>query len=211
MPKHRLSHPRGFTLIELLVVASIAAVIGGFALSAFTNFNRRQILEQSAAQIISDLRLAQTRAAAGYEGKVWGVSFAKSAAEYTAFKVIDPSRSGCSRGCTTNSIVSKTIPFKGDVTLVDVDIRNGDASDDGELAQVVFGALPGTFRVNYYASVDDTDPEEIPGDKFQLTLMVGDDERSVLVNEVGNVYFRDERTGGFNWVGNIFDYVDTAP
>ncbi len=53
---------RGFTLIELLVAVSLTIIISSFGLAYYSSFNRRQIVEQAAKKIVSDIRLAQNLA-----------------------------------------------------------------------------------------------------------------------------------------------------
>jgi len=53
---------RGYTLIELLVAISLALIISSFGLAYYSSFNRRQIVEQAAKRIVSDIRLAQNLA-----------------------------------------------------------------------------------------------------------------------------------------------------
>lgn len=55
----------GFTLIELLVVVSILGIIFGIGVSQYTQFNRRQIVEQAALTLKNNLRLAQNKAMSG--------------------------------------------------------------------------------------------------------------------------------------------------
>jgi len=55
---------RGYTLIELLVAISLALIISSFGLAYYSSFNRRQIVEQAAKRIVSDIRLAQNLALA---------------------------------------------------------------------------------------------------------------------------------------------------
>jgi len=64
LPK-KLSSFVGFTLIELLVVMTIIGILFGVGVAQYTNFNRRQILEQASRDLINNLRLAQTKAANG--------------------------------------------------------------------------------------------------------------------------------------------------
>lgn len=53
---------RGFTLIELLVAISLTVIISSFGIAYYSSFNRRQIVEQAAKKIVSDIRLAQNLA-----------------------------------------------------------------------------------------------------------------------------------------------------
>jgi len=55
----------GFTLIELLVAISIIGILFGVGITSYNQFNRRQILEQTARNIKEDLRMAQSKALSG--------------------------------------------------------------------------------------------------------------------------------------------------
>jgi len=55
----------GFSLIELLVVISIITLLFGFGMATYNDFNRRQMVSQSAKAIKNNLRLAQSKAMAG--------------------------------------------------------------------------------------------------------------------------------------------------
>lgn len=56
---------RGFSLIELLIVVTIALVLVGGALTAFTRFSDRRAVASSAEELKVYLQRAQTRANAG--------------------------------------------------------------------------------------------------------------------------------------------------
>ncbi len=55
---------RGYTLVEVLVAISLTVIISSFGLAYYSTFNRRQIMEQAAKKIVSDIRLAQNLALA---------------------------------------------------------------------------------------------------------------------------------------------------
>lgn len=55
----------GYTLIELLVVVAIIGILFVLSLTYYNQFNRRQIVDQSAAQLKNEMRLAQSKAIAG--------------------------------------------------------------------------------------------------------------------------------------------------
>lgn len=55
----------GFTLIELLVVISIMALFFSFSFASYRDFRRRQVLNQAALMVITDLRLTQQLALTG--------------------------------------------------------------------------------------------------------------------------------------------------
>ncbi|MGB9911059.1 MAG: pilus assembly FimT family protein [Microgenomates group bacterium] len=63
----------GFTLIELLVVISLIGILFGFGVAQYVQFNRRQVVEQTALDLKNNLRLAQTQALGG--NKPVGCSF----------------------------------------------------------------------------------------------------------------------------------------
>lgn len=53
---------KGFTLIELMVVLSITAVLGTFGIAGFVNYNKSQVLQTSANEVVTMLSLARSRA-----------------------------------------------------------------------------------------------------------------------------------------------------
>lgn len=62
----------GFTLIEILVTIAISALLVTFGLASYIKFNQRQIVDQAARQIFSDLRLAQNKALSGEKAPSYG-------------------------------------------------------------------------------------------------------------------------------------------
>lgn len=63
----------GFTLLELLIAVSIITLLGAASLVSFINSRRIRELDSSGQNVLSILRLAQSRALAGEENDVWGV------------------------------------------------------------------------------------------------------------------------------------------
>ncbi len=55
---------RGFTLIELLITLTIITLFFSLGITQYNKFNRRQILVKARDQLISDLRLAQSKSLA---------------------------------------------------------------------------------------------------------------------------------------------------
>jgi prepilin-type N-terminal cleavage/methylation domain-containing protein len=64
----------GFTLIELLVVISIISALFSIGLAQYNKFNRRQILVKAKDQLISDLRLAQSKSLAAEKPAACGTT-----------------------------------------------------------------------------------------------------------------------------------------
>jgi len=60
----------GFTLIEILVVISIIGLLVTLGISAYSEFNRRQTLDQAAKNIVNELRYIQSKASSGDKGPV---------------------------------------------------------------------------------------------------------------------------------------------
>lgn len=63
----------GFTLIELLIIISIMGILMTTGVAYYQNFNRRQIVIQTAKELKNNLRLAQSRALAGEKDCAIGV------------------------------------------------------------------------------------------------------------------------------------------
>ena len=62
---------KGFTLIEIIVTISFIGLFLATGLVYYQNFNRRQILNQAAKDLSSNLRLAQSRTLAGEKPQDW--------------------------------------------------------------------------------------------------------------------------------------------
>jgi len=59
-----LSPIHGFTLIELLVTITIITLLFSIGVAQYNKFNRRQILVKSKDELVSNLRLAQSKSLA---------------------------------------------------------------------------------------------------------------------------------------------------
>jgi type II secretory pathway pseudopilin PulG len=55
----------GYTLLETLIVISISVIVFSLVFANYRDFSRRQILEEVAKLVVSDIRLAQEYALAG--------------------------------------------------------------------------------------------------------------------------------------------------
>jgi prepilin-type N-terminal cleavage/methylation domain-containing protein len=69
---------RGFTLIELLISIAIVTLVAVAGLASFTNSRNVRELSSSGQNVLSILRLAQSRALAGSDNASWGVHFQQS-------------------------------------------------------------------------------------------------------------------------------------
>lgn len=85
-------HEKGLTILELLIVISIFAVLAGVAVVELANFKRGTVLESSAKDIVSSLRLVHDKAMLGEDGDSngqgdpWGIRFANSTSDtYASF------------------------------------------------------------------------------------------------------------------------------
>lgn len=52
----------GFTLVEILVAIGIIGTLSGVGIASYTNFSRRELLNQNSKKLVQDLRLAQSLA-----------------------------------------------------------------------------------------------------------------------------------------------------
>lgn len=75
---------KGFTVIELVVALGIIVLIGSIGLVSFVNSRNVRNLSNSGQEIISVLRLAQTKTLAGEDNSSWGVKLETS--RYVLFR-----------------------------------------------------------------------------------------------------------------------------
>jgi len=64
---------KGFTLVELLVVMSIISILTAVALPSYSLMRNYATLNGDTQELISNLRLAQSRAMSAQDGLSWGV------------------------------------------------------------------------------------------------------------------------------------------
>jgi prepilin-type N-terminal cleavage/methylation domain-containing protein len=69
------SRRRGFTLLEILIVIAVIGVIGSIVSYAFVQFKRASQLDVQVKQVISVIRLAQSKTLAAENDTVYGVHF----------------------------------------------------------------------------------------------------------------------------------------
>lgn len=83
----RYDQKRGFTLIEILVSVGIIVLLAAGALLSFSKSRNAQNLSTSGQDVLSLLRLAQSKSLAGEDNTSWGVSFpAANPDQYILFR-----------------------------------------------------------------------------------------------------------------------------
>lgn len=100
----------GFTLIEILVTISIIGILSSIGLASYINFNRQQLVIQSARKILDDMRLAQSLASNNQKpdgcGTLSGYSFSVSGTGYTI-----------KADCSSGGVVVKTGSIPANLTV----------------------------------------------------------------------------------------------
>ncbi|MDP2671167.1 MAG: type II secretion system protein [bacterium] len=71
----RFTYQRGFTLIEILISATVIIILSLIALASYNTFARQINLDTTTQNVISTLRLAQTRTKASEADTRYGVHF----------------------------------------------------------------------------------------------------------------------------------------
>lgn len=102
----------GFTLIELLVVVSVIGLLFTVGIASYQEFNRKQTVSQSAKNVISGLRLAQSKAISGEKDSSKCGNPLKSRLNYWSFSVLSGNKYQIQGNCTNNDAKPpKTITF----------------------------------------------------------------------------------------------------
>lgn len=113
---------KGYSLIELIFVVGALILISTFGISRYNDFNQRQIVEQTADSLISNLRLIQAKALSGDKPPVgctslvgWTVAF--SANSYETYATCNnPPVKIPSTSVTVNMPSNVTLSWVGTIT-----------------------------------------------------------------------------------------------
>lgn len=119
---------KGFTLIELLVTIAVFAVIVLIAVTSSSLVFQKNQLSEERDQLVSVLRVAQSRSVSGYADGIWGVHLTSS--NYTLFQGTTYA------GRTTSYDEVHTLPSGTSLSgLTDVvfSIRTGETTDTGTI------------------------------------------------------------------------------
>jgi Tfp pilus assembly protein FimT len=82
---------KSFTLVEILIVVGVLIILVALAFPAFRSFQVESDLDNSVEEIISTLRIAQSKTLASEQASQWGVYFSTSTIpqQYTLFQGVD--------------------------------------------------------------------------------------------------------------------------
>lgn len=109
----------GFTLIEVLIVIVILGIMMGVGSVRFREFERRQAVVSAKRQLLSDVRAAQSDAAAGR--KPPGCTGTLQAYGFEVVRMANPARyrtfARCGQGVSTADFVTKTAELPAGITL----------------------------------------------------------------------------------------------
>lgn len=80
--------------MEFLIVAAIILLLGTFAIIAFSNFNKKYILEDARTKVIEELNYARSQTLGSEDRSSWGVRFEANRVikfKGTSYNPADPS------------------------------------------------------------------------------------------------------------------------
>jgi len=144
----------GFTLMEMMAVVVIIGIIAAMAVPSFLNYMPKLRIKSNARDIVSQLRLARSRAVS--ERQPYGVAFALGTNAIYTFKDIDDPTS---KTYSSSDSVMRADTLGADVSLVSCTYADncvvfnstGAASTSGDL-QLVTGDGSIVMSINVLAS-----------------------------------------------------------
>lgn len=71
----RRAHRKGFTAIELMTVIAVTAVLATLGFFSYSTIQKNIVLSNSAQELLTTLRVAQSRSVSSQDGITWGVHF----------------------------------------------------------------------------------------------------------------------------------------
>ncbi len=127
---------KGFTLIEILVSITILLLIVGGGIAAYTRFNDRQQLVQSAKNMQSSFRLAQKKSRAGDKpeacNRLEGYSIQGNSGE-SVLQVFANCKDGTKALSSTIDLVGESTTLSQDVDLVFHVLSKGVTGTTGDI------------------------------------------------------------------------------
>jgi prepilin-type N-terminal cleavage/methylation domain-containing protein len=151
--KNIMRSSRGFTLIEIVIVAAIMAVLAAVAIGHYSGAYRRAVLDTSAEQIQSVLRLARQRAIAQQDGVEWGVHFTNPASAtgfYEIYRTATYSSGNVTERYNLVPLVVFTVPASGASTTVLFARRTGEIAATVNITASLLpvGSMTRTIRIH---------------------------------------------------------------
>lgn len=180
MQRQRQGQSPGFTLVELLIAISVVAILLSLGVPGFRNFILMQRLKSINAQLVTDLHLARSEAAARNEWVRIAFNGDATLTCYTIYasgSLADQSRCDCLRG---PGAACSTVPSFREVRTVQVPRADGVAievvSDSVSNTGVAFD--PSNGRIRSFAWVSNG----VPLDSFKTRTTI--DTARTLQTEV---------------------------
>lgn len=126
----RNTHTKGFTTIELFMVITLLGVITAFAVTKFSSFKEKQVLENTVIDIVTNVNKASSKTLASVNSSSYGVHFQSD-------KIVVFTGTTYSSGAGTNETTNVVSP----ATISSITLNPGGVSD------VYFNRLTGIPNV----------------------------------------------------------------
>ncbi|MDO8570482.1 MAG: type II secretion system protein [Candidatus Daviesbacteria bacterium] len=178
---------KGFTLIELLVVIAIIGTLVAVLLPQLSNFNREQVLKNSASDLRSNIRKTQNNASSGLNCNSDGLSTSKWTIKFTKFSSDYIITATCSDG--SQIPVSYFLPAGITISRIQLDsciLGNFSPRIPG-VAKVIFSNISSAISYDVDGSLGC-----MPINNKALTTTLKDENtnttKDVVIEKGGNVY-----------------------